>query len=80
MHWDYRIIKHIDPTGDYYVVHECFYGRGKYPKSWTVDEISPAGETRADIKKSIQMYKKDLKKPVLIEKNGKIVGEEKPLW
>ena len=74
--WDYQIVK--NELG-IYTVREVVNFKKK-EKSWTVDEISPWGESRDEIRKCITMYINDISKlPILIVEGDKVVGEEPPL-
>jgi len=75
MTWNYQIVK--DKHG--YSIREVINERKK-PVSWTVDEVSPSGDTRDELRKCITMYINDItSRPILIIEGGKVIGKEPPL-
>ena len=40
MSWNYRIIRHHHPKGDYLSLHEVYYDQAGRPNGYTVDPIS----------------------------------------
>lgn len=71
MKWNYQIIK----QDGQYTVHEVIDG-----DSWTVDEVSPYGETRNEMREAFSNFIYDcITRPILIVEGDKIVGEEGPL-
>lgn len=67
--WNYRVIRKEQDGEIWFQIHECFYDKkkDKIPTSWTVHAIAPIGETLKDLKWTLKMMKRCLKKPVLIE-------------
>lgn len=72
--WNYQIVKEM---GEYTIREVVYMDESKL---WTKDEVSPNGESRNEMRHSIEMYVKDiLKLPVLIVEEDKVIGEEPPL-
>jgi hypothetical protein len=74
MTWEYRIIK--DKGG--YTVRE-YIVLDKDSDSWTVDEVSPYGETRDELRQSFSLYLQAVHRPVIVTDGDDIVGEEPPI-
>lgn len=77
MSWNYRVIKHETLTEDFYAVHEVYYEKEGLPKvSWTTDPKGPSGDNQQDFVHGLRLFLAAFAKPILVVKEGKIVGEE----
>lgn len=43
-HWNHRIIRHKEPSEDWYAIHETYYDEEGLPYAWTVEPGKPVGE------------------------------------
>ena len=70
MYWNHRVIYKKDKkTGfESFEIHEVYYSKKGKIKSWTVQPVSPFGETKKILKKELKYFKNALKKPILREK------------
>lgn len=88
MSWNYRVIKHVDEANreDDYAIHEVYYedkfeGQGVplsqiVVKGFTTDPVGPSGVDQKDLLHGLRLFMAAFSKPILVEKDGKIVGEE----
>ena len=76
MSWNYRMVK-VKGT-DFILVTEVYYDELLRPKNFIEPyDFNPiCGESVEEIKKSIQLIRKALIKPIIIIENNKIIGEE----
>lgn len=73
-HWNHRVIRATDPTGEtYYTVHECFYRKDgdKIPYLWTEGPARPIGESVEDLRWSLEKMAASLSHPILEERGKK---------
>lgn len=62
MTWNYRILKLDNEFG----IHEVFYDESNKPISFTVQKVSPRGETLDDFHSDFGRYEEALSKSVLV--------------
>lgn len=63
MTWNNRIFRKKHPQGDYYEMHETFYGLdGPDSKTWTVDPKVPFGETVDELIECLEQMLNDARK------------------
>lgn len=71
MTWNYRIMRKgwNDPLsgepGETFTIHEVYYDEAGKPHTYTVDEISPAGDSQEEFTRSLELYLKAMEKPPL---------------
>jgi hypothetical protein len=58
MSWNYRIMRHKHPSGEYYQIHEVFYE----PMGWSADPIEPFGSTPDELIECLEIMLSDAKK------------------
>lgn len=86
MSWNHRVIQKRNQTvgkpesdhqSDYvYQIHEVFYEEDGSIHSWTIDPVSPMGESLAELAEDLEIFKQAFDKPALMEVE---VGEKTDL-
>ena len=71
MTWNYRILKHDDKTLKelIYCIHEVYYDKNGTIESYTLNPISPQGESSIELINDIAQMLIDSKKYTPISKN-----------
>ena len=70
MTWNYRILK----IGAEFGMHEVFYDKAANPISYTLEKVSPRGDSLDAFRLDFSRYQDALNKPVLmVSDNDKIV-------
>ena len=65
MDWNYRVVRHTDPSGrEWYAFHEVYYRDGKIA-TITEEPICPSAETIEELKADFERMKEAFDKPVL---------------
>ena len=65
MSWNYRMTRRTVGNDQFYEVREIYYDRAGNPTSWTVDAMSPFGETKKELVLSLLSMARCLTHPVL---------------
>ena len=70
MHWNYRIVKHVEIADDnyvYYAIHEVYYDSkdDSEVRRMTLKPISLEAETIIDLQWNLKEIKKAFDKPIL---------------
>ena len=80
MHWNYRVIRsQQDRDAEaVYAIHECYYETpgDKIPTSWTEQPADLLSETRSGLLLVMSKMAGAVGKPVLEERDGKLVEVE----
>lgn len=90
MSWNHRVLKHIDEeravNGEptiWFAVHEVHYeGRDMQDFKnilWSENASDILGDTFEEMVEYHQMIDKAFDLPILVIKNGKLIGEDKPM-
>lgn len=69
-YWNHRVIykkdkKTQNPT---YQIYEVYYSKKGKIIAWSETPVSPAGETKKELKKELKIFKSAFKLPILKEK------------
>lgn len=76
MTWNYRVIKMEngipEDDGHVFQFHEVYYEEDGTISSWTVEPVSPFGESPSELATTMKMFEAALDKPVLreVSQNG----------
>ena len=54
-HWNYRIIKHESPEGDWFGVHEVHYNDDGDINAISEEAIAPIGDSSVELRKDLSM-------------------------
>jgi len=66
MSWNYRIVKRKwDNKEVQYSIHEIYYDKDDNIKMFSADPIFICGDSKKELKKDLELYKKAFEKPVL---------------
>jgi len=65
MSWNHRVLAHKHNEEIHFKIHEVFYNKKRKPNAHTMLPISIRGDNIKDIKWTLKMIKKCLKKPIL---------------
>lgn len=67
--WNNRILRKTDAAGDsvFYMVHEVFYRDDGGIEGWTVEPVTPGGETLAELREDVRHFLHACRRPVLEE-------------
>jgi hypothetical protein len=60
--WNYRIIRHVDPEGEWYGIHEVYYDDQGQPHSLTANPVPIDAETPEELRRLLD---EAFEKPVL---------------
>ena len=52
--WNNRIVRHKSPSGDWYAMHEVYYGDDGKVWGWTMQHTKPYGETIEELISSLE--------------------------
>ena len=69
MRWEYRVVRNKSDNRYWFDIREV-YDDGE---GWTMNEIAPAGETLDELRNDLIHMLVATSKPVLEEKNGRLV-------
>lgn len=77
-YWNHRILhKHHAETDTHtYHIHEVHYDDNGSIEGWTVNHVTPMGETPDELREEIQYFFEAFQKPILVETKK---GEEEIL-
>ena len=79
MTWNYRIIKSEyslkEIKGTEFAIHEVYYDKDYNPTSWTEKPSYLCSETKEDLLGDLILIRQAFKRPVLVEKEGKLYEE-----
>ena len=53
--WNYRVVKHKNPDGDWYAVHQVHYNDAGDINAISEDPISPFGESVVELRKDLNL-------------------------
>jgi hypothetical protein len=78
MTWNHRVIRFEENGNVYYAIHECHYDKrgDTIPMSWTANAVNVLSETRRGLLWVLSVMTEAVAKPVLTEKDGKLVEVE----
>ena len=77
MTWNYRVIRHKEPDGEYYYqVHEVYYDNQGEINGWSTNASIVYGDSYQDLRHDMLMHRKAFDKPVLEEFEGKLLEVE----
>jgi len=68
MTWNYRVLKHVTETEEFYQIHEVYYHGDTYVidiYACTEEASSPYGETVEELKENLEMYMEAFDLPVI---------------
>lgn len=65
MSWNYRLVRHTQGDDSYITVHEVYYDDDGNPKAYTIDAVSPGGETLDELRDDLILYLQAFGKGVL---------------
>lgn len=65
MTWNYRIIRHLGTSNDWFAVHEVHYDAAGYPVGVTERPVAPYGETLDEVLKDMELMRSAADKPTL---------------
>ena len=76
-YWNYRVVKHVAPSGEvYHTIHEAYYNSKNQITAITKDQIYPCGESKAELRRDIDLMLKAFKKPTLVYDEIKYAKED----
>jgi len=65
MSWNHRVIRHVNDGEVWFAIHEAYYNKQGGIWSITTEPIAPVGESRAELKRTIELMLDAVKNPVL---------------
>jgi len=73
MSWNYRVIKTTEGSSSHYYLHEVYYDDAGQPDGSTVEPVFVSGENVEEIRQVLTQMLRDIKQPVLEERDGKLI-------
>lgn len=68
MTFNYRTLRKQDALGNYYFeIHEIYYNESKEIEGWTTNAKAPFGDTKEELKQSLERMLDSLEAPLLEE-------------
>lgn len=64
LHWNYRVMQHIDGDSVFLAIHEVYYKAG-LPSGWTAHGARVGGDTVEELRTVLQQMLRALDAPVL---------------
>lgn len=66
MSWNHRVLKHVDVEGnETFMIHEVYYDHDGKPCMYTMNGVTPYGETLIELREEIKHFMSAFEKPVL---------------
>ena len=65
MTWNYRVIRHVEKSGEWLAIHEVYYDESGKPDGVTQDPSLPIGDNWEEFQADLNSYNMAMLQPVL---------------
>ena len=69
-YWNYRVVRKVSEGDSYFEVHEVYYTDDDRIEGWSVEPMSPSGNTFEELGKDLAYMTQALERPLLEEITG----------